>query len=1101
MKKEKTILLGGLVLILVLSIYVIAWAALDVGNDLNFKGSIGTDGYEIMNLKNPSDDLSAATWGYVKDAVNGEMSNIAIWRQDGTSHDVYLNDDLLPINLSGKVGIGTNDPTANLDILATQLKGLKVQGEDEVSGQGNTYAIYGQAGTGDGNNYAGYFAGADGDGDVVIIGGNVGIGTTNPTRKLDIRGGDLYVEDNLEVDDSIYALSGHASITSSGIYLDSLSQGYRALHASTNEVDLINFYIRDEQGGAIYDLLLGDFDQAVDGAFLQVSQSPAHKGIILQSIDKVEIGDVENWGAGFIFTVEPSKMYAIGGNVGIGTTNPQAKLHVQGDATVTGTLSAGTYEMNNISADIYYDKDDTNYYLDPKGNVMSYSLNIGKPIQMQENTFINRRFEMLENASPQYIILCINGANNDVNGRIQMDRTSGNYQSAIVDVIVSSGTGAMYGGALRTLQVTQSNERYQLVTVTYSGASYVAVKYTGNTYPETSGAYFTGRLVNSGSNTLLVVDSASISDEAPFGGTSKTDFDVNDIRVNNNIVWHAGNDGSTSGLDADLLDTKDLASASTPDTVVLRDGLGDINARLFRSEYDTTNATINYIMTQVDTASNNYIRPSTPTQLKTALGLEAGGSGDIWVEKAGDTMTGDLYLNAKQIYGGFGAETTSGTLDWNHVSNARSGNGYTLLKGDASNGPVSSGNYFHPFGFEYTSKDGTGNMNQLAIPYNGTGLGPYYRTRYSGVWTSWVEFWTSGNDGSTSGLDADLLDGLDSSSYDDQTLSQVLTKGNDAGNQEMVNVRGVHIGGTSDPGTDNLIVDGNVGIGTASPNFLLDVDSGESATSWLGVKSNSSAALQGGLLFHQDSTYGWQAATKNTGNSQNGTLVFDYRKISDGSIQAADVLALKGNGKVGIGTSDPGNFILNIATAGGANPVSIGDDLEVGGGIVTDALDVSGITTLTSLTVSTGAKDNYILTSDSSGAATWQNRARGPRLVKNTSNTHDGHFGDWGSNGYRAMYQWIDDNGCSHSDGWHVCDATELTRYHQYHSAGFDGGGAGNGCWFNRGSVAELGGSFQRTNDCDGWTNKQDYQWGSYWINNKSAQGTCDEWKYVCCCL
>lgn len=67
-------------------------------------------------------------------------------------------------------------------------------------------------------------------------------------------------------------------------------------------------------------------------------------------------------------------------------------------------------------------------------------------------------------------------------------------------------------------------------------------------------------------------------------------------------------------------------SASTASTVVQRNGSGDIQARLFRSEYDTTNPTIGYIMTQIDTATNNYLRPSTPAQLKAGLAI---GVGDV----------------------------------------------------------------------------------------------------------------------------------------------------------------------------------------------------------------------------------------------------------------------------------------------------------------------------------------------------------------------------------------------------------------------------------------------------------------------------------------
>ena len=94
-----------------------------------------------------------------------------------------------------------------------------------------------------------------------------------------------------------------------------------------------------------------------------------------------------------------------------------------------------------------------------------------------------------------------------------------------------------------------------------------------------------------------------------------------------------------------------------------------------------------------------------------------------------------------QIIGGFGAKTTNGTLDWNDLSNTRAGSGYTLLLGTASNGP--SGGYFHPFNFEYGSKNGGGNITQFAIPYAASmGSGMYMRGRYSGVWSNWMKIIT-----------------------------------------------------------------------------------------------------------------------------------------------------------------------------------------------------------------------------------------------------------------------------------------------------------------------------------------------------------------------
>jgi len=109
-----------------------------------------------------------------------------------------------------------------------------------------------------------------------------------------------------------------------------------------------------------------------------------------------------------------------------------------------------------------------------------------------------------------------------------------------------------------------------------------------------------------------------------------------------------------SATDADKLDGYDSAEASTVSTVAVRNASGDINARLFKSEYDSTNATIGYIMTQIDTVSNNYIRPSTPAQVMTALGA---------APKASPTFTGTVTVPTPTVAG---AAATKEYVDSRH---------------------------------------------------------------------------------------------------------------------------------------------------------------------------------------------------------------------------------------------------------------------------------------------------------------------------------------------------------------------------------------------------------------------------------------------------
>ena len=119
-------------------------------------------------------------------------------------------------------------------------------------------------------------------------------------------------------------------------------------------------------------------------------------------------------------------------------------------------------------------------------------------------------------------------------------------------------------------------------------------------------------------------------------------------------------DGNGSaGVNAGTLDGHALTSASTGSTVVERDSSGDINARLFRSEYDGTNSSIGFIMTQVDTASNNYIRPSTPAQLRASLNVENGATAD---------QTAAQILTAIKTVDGAGSGLNADLLDGQHGS-------------------------------------------------------------------------------------------------------------------------------------------------------------------------------------------------------------------------------------------------------------------------------------------------------------------------------------------------------------------------------------------------------------------------------------------------
>jgi len=115
------------------------------------------------------------------------------------------------------------------------------------------------------------------------------------------------------------------------------------------------------------------------------------------------------------------------------------------------------------------------------------------------------------------------------------------------------------------------------------------------------------------------------------------------VTIGTNTVWHAGNDGSGTGLDADLLDGYHATTLATANTVAVRDSSGNLYVNYVLGSYfnasagNSENPTIGQIWTQ--NTSDNYLRKSTPAHFRSQVinGYYASLSSD-------NTLSGKLTL-------------------------------------------------------------------------------------------------------------------------------------------------------------------------------------------------------------------------------------------------------------------------------------------------------------------------------------------------------------------------------------------------------------------------------------------------------------------------
>jgi hypothetical protein len=228
---------------------------------------------------------------------------------------------------------------------------------------------------------------------------------------------------------------------------------------------------------------------------------------------------------------------------------------------------------------------------------------------------------------------------------------------------------------------------------------------------------------------------STVSDKALwYGNTFGTGIEASTLTnwSGSQFRWRTGGTTASGGTERMLLTTTGLTVTGFVSTT----GVIDVGTQVLGNGGDSA-ATPTYSWTG-DTNTGLF------TPGADQVGLSTGGAERLRVTNTGlgigtTAPSTSLYVNG-QIGGGFGAVTTAGTLDFNDISNARPGSGYTLLRGStATNAPNVTASYWHPFSFEYSSKVGSGNLTQFAIPYTAAS-GMYLRYRTSGTWTGWYRF-------------------------------------------------------------------------------------------------------------------------------------------------------------------------------------------------------------------------------------------------------------------------------------------------------------------------------------------------------------------------
>ncbi len=240
--------------------------------------------------------------------------------------------------LTGNVGIGTATPTQKLSVIGQGVFGSSVAGIDPGDGVGSAIRI-GYSTSGDFGYILANNTGVAGKNLVLQSngnGGNVGIGTINPTEKLEI-GGNMRLNGNL------------------------------FMNGSGDGTSFLSFFA----GRNLSDPNFGGFDFNNNTGW--TGWKSTHSFIQINNVGFFDIRKAEN-NASVTVPTSLFRIIASSGNVGIGTENPTTKLDVNGGGAfkADNTSNIGVQIFNNANGRALIQYGGNEWYVGNEGGKFNF---------------------------------------------------------------------------------------------------------------------------------------------------------------------------------------------------------------------------------------------------------------------------------------------------------------------------------------------------------------------------------------------------------------------------------------------------------------------------------------------------------------------------------------------------------------------------------------------------------------------------------------------------------------------------------------------------------------------------------------------------------